>query len=267
VSRLQFDLFNHRRICDKLPRIGAQQQRDVPKAALLATFPALGRLNYSGNSGLVNMMFASREEAGQELGRHLRDKGVEVDCVLGLPRGGVVVAAQVARLLQRPLDVLIVRKIGHPSYREFAVGALAEPDVILLNEASMHRHLIARSDLDEVIAEETQRLRQYQTKFHRAGAPDLNGKAVLLVDDGLATGATTEAAVLASRKLNARKVVVAAPVASTSAVERLGRVADGVIALLVDPGFEAVGQYYDQFAQTSDEEVLALLEAFKQAGT
>ncbi len=206
-------------------------------------------------------MFASREAAGQELGRRLRDERVEIDLVLGLPRGGVVVAAEVARLLQRPLETLIVRKIGHPWYREFAVGALAEPDVVLLDEGSMHRNLVVRADLDEVIAEETQRLREYQTKFHRGSAPDLNGKAVLLVDDGLATGATTEAAVKAARRQKARRVVVATPVASTNAMERLQRLADDVIALLVDPGFEAVGQYYEEFTQTSDAEVVALLES------
>ncbi len=207
------------------------------------------------------MMFASREAAGQELGRRLRDERVEIDLVLGLPRGGVVVAAEVARLLQRPLETLIVRKIGHPWYREFAVGALAEPDVVLLDEGSMHRNLVVRADLDEVIAEETQRLREYKTKFHRGSAPDLNGKAVLLVDDGLATGATTEAAVKAARRQKARRVVVATPVASTNAMERLQRLADDVIALLVDPGFEAVGQYYEEFTQTSDAEVVALLES------
>lgn len=207
------------------------------------------------------MEFASRLEAGHRLGCLLRDAGVEVDLVLGLPRGGVVVAAEVARVLQRPLDVLVVRKIGHPWHREFAVGALAEPDVVILDEGSLGRNPIGRSQLDEVIAEETARLGQYRKQFHRGGTPDLAGKSVLLVDDGLATGATTEAAVVAARKQKARKVIVATPVASVSAMDRLKRVADEVKALLVDPGFEAVGQYYDEFSQTSDEEVLALLDA------
>jgi predicted phosphoribosyltransferase len=200
-------------------------------------------------------------EAGHRLGRLLRDLGVEVDLVLGLPRGGVVVAAEVARVLQRPLDVLVVRKIGHPWHREFAVGALAEPDVVILDEGSLGRNPIGRSQLDEVIAEETERLGQYRKQFHRGGTPDLAGKSVLLVDDGLATGATTEAAVAAARKQKARKVSVATPVASASAMNRLKSVADEVKALLVDPCFEAVGQYYEEFSQTSDEEVLALLEA------
>jgi predicted phosphoribosyltransferase len=205
------------------------------------------------------MTFASREEAGLRLGHLLRAEGVEVDLVLGLPRGGVIVAAEVARELQRPLDVLIVRKIGHPLHREFAVGALAEPDVVILDEHSLGGNLVGRSQLDDVIAEETKRLKEYRAKFRGGGMPELGGKTVLLVDDGLATGATTAAAVLAAKKRNAARIIVAAPVASVGAFERLKRVADDVKALLVDAEFEAVGQYYEVFDQTSDEEVLAAL--------
>jgi len=205
------------------------------------------------------MTFASREEAGRRLGRLLRDAGVTVDLVLGLPRGGVVVAAQVAHELQRPLDVFIVRKLGHPWHREFAVGALAEPDVAILDEASLARSLVARKELDAVIAEETQRLRDYRVKFHLREAPDLSGKVVLLVDDGLATGATMEAAVRGARARGSRKIIVAAPVASASAVERLAAIADAVKVEWVDPDFEAVGQYYQRFDQTTDDEVIALL--------
>lgn len=205
------------------------------------------------------MMFASREDAGRKLARLLREEGVEPDIVLGLPRGGVVVAAEVARALQRPLDVLIVRKIGHPWQREFAVGALAEPDVVILDESSIGKNPAVRLELNAIIVEETERLRAYCAKFHPAGAPELAGKSILLVDDGLATGATTEAAVLAARKRNAKRIVVATPVASTSAMERLEHAADDVVALFVDPDFDAVGRYYEEFSQTSDEEVLALL--------
>ena len=146
---------------------------------------------------------------------------MDADLVLGLPRGGVVVAAEVARLLQCPLDVLVVRKIGHPMHREFAVGALAEPDVVIFDEASLSGIPVARSELDKVVAEETARLREYCRRFHRSDAPVLDGKIVLLVDDGLATGATAEAAVLSARQQRARRVIVAVPVASTKAVERL----------------------------------------------
>jgi predicted phosphoribosyltransferase len=204
-------------------------------------------------------MFASREDAGCKLGQYLKDQGVKADLVLGLPRGGVVVAVAVARILQLPLDVLIVRKIGHPIHREFAVGALAEGDVVVLDEAAAAISPLLQAELEEIIEEEKARLGAYRARFHRQASPALAGKAVLLVDDGLATGATTEAAVLSARKQRARSVVVAAPVASRHAVERLEGVADEVKALLVDPDFDAVGRYYDVFSQTTDDEVLRLL--------
>ena len=205
------------------------------------------------------VMFASREDAGLKLGHCLQDQGVGADLVLGLPRGGVVVAAAVARILRLPLDVLIVRKIGHPRQCEFAVGALAENGVIVLDEGVIGANTVIRAELEAVIQEEKDRLAGYLVRFHPGGVPALAGKAVLLVDDGLATGATTEAAVLSVRKQSARTIVVAAPVASTSAVERLAQVADEVRVLCMDPEFDAVGRYYDVFAQTTDEEVLELL--------
>ena len=205
------------------------------------------------------MLFASRQDAGRQLGEFLRKRGISADEVLGLPRGGVVVAAAVARALQRPLDVLIVRKIGHPWQREFAVGALAEPDVVIFDESFKWKNPLARAELDDVIAEEKERLREHRAQFHRKAVPALEGKMVLLVDDGLATGATAEAAVVSARQQKARRVVIAAPVASTHAVERLRRMADDVVVLFEAPDFEAVGQYYARFSQTTDAEVLALL--------
>jgi len=200
-------------------------------------------------------------DAGRRLGRHLAEQGIEADLVLGLPRGGVVVAAGVARALQRPLDVLIVRKIGHPWQREFAVGALAEPDVVIFDQTLKLKHPLARAELDDVIAEEKERLREYRLQFHRDAAPMLEGKIVLLVDDGLATGATAEAAAISARRQRARRVIITAPVASTHAVERLRSVADDVVVLITDADFEAVGQYYGEFPQTTDDEVMALLYA------
>ena len=207
------------------------------------------------------MKFASREQAGQLLGRHLKGEGVEVDLVLGLPRGGVVVAAEVARELGRPLDVLIVRKIGHPWHREFAVGALAEPDIFVLDETVVGRNPLLRYELKGIIKEETERLRAYRARFHRDGLPQVKSLSVLVVDDGLATGATTEAAARSLRKQEARSIVVGTPVASVSAVERLSKAADRVHALWIDPDFDAVGRYYDSFPQTTDDEVIALLGA------
>ena len=213
------------------------------------------------------MTFASREEGGRRLGQYLADRRVQGDLVLGLPRGGVIVAAEVASMLRLPLDVLVVRKIGHPWYREFAVGAMAENGVVLLDGAAVSANSLVRDELDVVIAEEAERLRAYQAKFHRAAPIDRRDKTVLIVDDGLATGATTEVAVKAARTQGVRGVMVAAPVASLSAVERLGAVADDVMVLLIDPEFDAVGSYYAEFSQTTDEEVLKLLQANERATT
>jgi len=204
-------------------------------------------------------VFASREDAGRRLGRWLQDRGVETELILGLPRGGVVVAAEVSHVLNRPLDILIVRKIGHPLHREFALGAIAEGGVVLLDEQVIGTDPLMRSDLEYVIQEEQANLKTYQLRFPHAGASEIKSKAVLLVDDGLATGATTEAAVRSAIKQGARSVTVAAPVGSTHAVERLQRVADKVEVMWVDPDFDAVGRYYEAFPQTTDDEVLGLL--------
>jgi putative phosphoribosyl transferase len=205
------------------------------------------------------MSFASRQDAGQKLGRRLLHEAVEADVILGLPRGGVIVAAEVAHALQRPLDVLIVRKIGHPLHREFAVGALAENDIVLLDEKTIGTHEMTRAKLAEIIQEEEERLQEYQLKFHQGARPDISGKSVVLVDDGLATGATMEAAVLSAKKQSVRKITVAVPVGSTNSLAKLERVADAVVCLIDDPAFGAVGAYYEEFSQTSDEEVLELL--------
>ena len=207
------------------------------------------------------MPFASRHDAGLKLGRQLLKEGVDADIVIGLPRGGVIVAAEVAHVLQRPLETLVVRKIGHPSHREFAVGALAEADVVLLDERTLGPNPVVRGRLADIIKEEKERLWQYQLKFHTGGRFDFRNKTVLLIDDGLATGATMEAAVLSAKKQGAIRIVVAVPVASPSAIRRLADIGGEIFALLVDPSFEAVGAYYEKFSQTTDEEVLDLLRA------
>jgi putative phosphoribosyl transferase len=219
-------------------------------------FPAHGILG-------ADMLFASREQAGFKLGQHLLELNIQADLVMGLPRGGVVVAAEVARMLHLPLGVIVVRKVGHPRHREFAVGALAEGDVVLLDTSAMEKTNVLQDELDQVISEEKERLREYQVKFGQTHTSNFAERTVLIVDDGLATGATTEAAVISARNRKARKVYVAVPVASDNAFERISRVADQVFTLVVDPDFDAVGRYYQQFSQTTDEEVLTLLSAHR----
>ena len=206
------------------------------------------------------MVFASRQRAGQLLSRKLLDEEIKADLVLGLPRGGVVVAAEIARAMQLPLDVLVVRKIRHPTNREFAVGALAEGDVMLVNEQAIGDIRWARAGLEEVIAEETARLQDYIQRFHKGDPLNLNDQRVVLADDGLATGATMQVAIRSVRQQNAAAAIVVVPVASLDAVNLLSPLADELIALQIDASFDAVGRYFDHFAQVTDEEVLALLD-------
>lgn len=211
------------------------------------------------NAARMITTFASRQEAGQRLGQYLLERRLQSDLVLGLPRGGVIVAAEVAKALTRPLDVLVVRKIGHPLHREFAVGAMAEDGTVVLDQEVLCRTGVHRAGLEEVVAEERRRLEEYHAKFHRPNRPQLKDASVLIVDDGLATGATTEVAARAAKAQGAEAVAVAAPVASENAIQRLERVADQVIAILVDPDFDAVGRYYRSFPQTTDAEVQQIL--------
>jgi len=206
------------------------------------------------------MEFASRQDAGRRLAARLHKLGISADVVLGLPRGGVVVAAEVADALRCPLDTIIVRKIGHPLQREFAVGALAEGDVILLHERHIGNDPLLRRRLDSVIAEEKERLAAYRKKFHPA-KQDLNGKTVLIIDDGIATGSTAEVAIISAKHQGAKRVAIGSPVASTEAFEKLGAISDDVVVLAVDPDFAAVGRYYEDFSETSDEEVRDLLQS------
>ena len=141
----------------------------------------------------MQVTYLSREDAGRRLGQYLVEKNVRPDFVLGLPRGGVIVAAQVAGLLQCALGVLAVRKIGHPKHREYAVGALAESGVVRLDETALAESNIVAADLQKIIAEETKRLQAAEAMFHATGKLDLRDNTVLIVDDGLATGATAEA--------------------------------------------------------------------------
>lgn len=205
-------------------------------------------------------MFANRAAAGHELAALLQRYSERSDVlVLGLPRGGVPVAFEVARALHAPLDVMIVRKLGAPGQPELAIGAIASGGVTVINE-----HVLAWFRNPEVIerAASTQRVElERREKAYRGTRPPLSAKdrVVILVDDGAATGASMLAAVRAVRKLQAKKVIVALPVASTEAHQSLAKEADEVVCLGTPLSFYAVGQWYADFAQTSDAEVTELL--------
>jgi putative phosphoribosyl transferase len=205
--------------------------------------------------------FQDRKEAGRVLAESLREFAQDRSVlVLALPRGGVPVAYEIARSLGLPLDVFIVRKIGVPGYEELAMGAIASGGVRVLNERVVERVGISEHQIESVVAREQQEIERRELEY-RGDLPPLNvrGRKVILVDDGLATGATMRAAVQALREMGASKIVVAAPVGSDEAVDRIAMIADGVVCPLQPEDFQAVGQWYDDFAQTSDEEVRELL--------
>jgi putative phosphoribosyl transferase len=209
----------------------------------------------------MKTQFFDRAEAGQFLAENLgRYANREDVLVLALPRGGVPVGAEVAKRLDAPLDVFVVRKLGLPDHPELAMGAIASGGVRVFNGEVVNALRIPDEVIDAVSGEELIEL-QRREKVYRAGLPslDVEGKTAIVVDDGVATGSTMLAAVSALRQLNAARIVVAAPVIAASTNLALQRAADEVIAVLTPEHFYAVGQWYHDFDQTTDQEVRELL--------
>jgi putative phosphoribosyl transferase len=205
--------------------------------------------------------FRDRRDAGRQLASRLASfAGRGNVLVLGLARGGVPVAFEVACALAVPLDVLIIRKLGVPDQRELAMGAIASGGVRVLNARIVRQIPDAEAVIEQVAAAEQRELERRETQYRgdRAAA-EVRGKVVIVVDDGLATGASMRAAVLALRQRVAAQVVVAAPIGSPEACAKLGGEADELICLTAPMGFAAVGQGYDDFSQTTDDEVRRLL--------
>jgi putative phosphoribosyl transferase len=215
--------------------------------------------------GRVSDSYPDRVTAGDQLAGSLtayaNREGVTV---LGLVRGGVPVAAAVATRLSAPLDVLVVRKLGVPGAPELAFGAVGPGGVLVLNE-EIANHLHPREI--EAVREAEQIELQRREEAYRAGRSplDLTGRTAIIVDDGLATGATARASVPVARALGAQRVVMAAPVGAPEAVALVREVADEVVCLLTPPDFGAVSRYYHRFSQVSDDEVLELLAATDRA--
>jgi len=212
--------------------------------------------------------FANRAEAGRLLAEKLEKYAGRTDVVvLGLPRGGVPVAYEVAQRLGVSLDVFVVRKLGVPGFEELAVGAIASGGVRVLNEDIMRSLPNADQLIESVTEKETVELeRREQTYRDRRPAPELRDRVVILVDDGLATGATMRAAVAALRQQGVAKIVVAAPVGAPDTCRELEQEADETICATAPEFFQAVGQYYEDFSQTSDEEVRELLARAARRG-
>lgn len=208
----------------------------------------------------VMKMFRNRQEAGKRLAEKLLERSWQNPIVLALPRGGVPVAAEVANALHTPFDVFVVRKIGVPWNSEYGIGAISETGALWLNGDALAQLALSASDLKSIVEEErieiTRRLKIYRDS---RPLPSLIGRTVILVDDGLATGGTALMAIRALRENGASLVVLAVPVGSEDAVSLLNREADLVICLETPADFYAVGQWFHDFHQVSDAEVIEIL--------
>lgn len=208
------------------------------------------------------MIYEDREDAGRRLAERLMSYRDADPYILALPRGGVVVGYEVARALSAPLDVVIARKLGAPIQPEFGFGAVAPGGVRVLNEEAVRMLGLTDRDVDRIVAHEMQeidrRTRQYRDE---RPPPDVRNRTAILVDDGLATGVTALAAVQAVRKWGPRRLVLAVPVAPPQAVEALSPHVDELVCLDTPASFQAVGQWYYEFPQTTDQEVIDLLQS------
>ena len=207
-------------------------------------------------------VFRDREEAGRLLADALRGYAGAGTIVVGLPRGGVPVASEVARALGAPLDVFVVRKLGVPFQPELAMGAIASGDVLVRNESVLRMLPDPEQSLELVRHREASVLAERERRYRGARpALDPAGKTVIVADDGIATGSTMKAAIRALQAAGAGRVVVAVPVAPPDSCRELESLADDVVCLQAPQRFSAVGQWYEDFSQTSDEEVQRLLES------
>jgi len=208
------------------------------------------------------MLFRDRREAGRLLAQRLRRyAGSPEVIVLALPRGGVPVAYEVARALNAPLDVFLVRKLGVPGHEEFAMGAIATGGVRVVNEGVVRELGIRREAIEEIVRREERELERREATYRGSrGSPDVEGRTVILVDDGLATGSTMRAAAQALRKLGPERIVIAVPVAAPETCEEFQGEVDEIVCARTPQPFQAVGLWYDDFSQTTDEEVRDLLD-------
>ncbi len=209
-------------------------------------------------------LFADRTDAGRQLAERLAPyRGPDV-VVLALPRGGVPIAAEVARALDAPLDVVVARKVGAPGHPEFGVGAVAPGGVLLLNRPTVEALGLTEADLAPIVERERAEMDRRLRRYRGDGTPDVRGRTVVLVDDGLATGVTAAAAVEAIRRGRPRRIVLAVPVCSPQAAEALAETVDAVVCVARPADFRAVGMWYRDFDQSSDAEVVALLREARE---
>ena len=209
-------------------------------------------------------MFDDRTDAGERLATALDHEGYEADVVLGIPRGGLPVSRPVADVFDARLDVVVARKLGAPTNPELALGAVASDGSVWLNEPLVDRLDVSEEYLDDVREKEAKNARQKADRYRPIGGePDLAGTTTIVVDDGVATGATAIACLRQVREADADRVVLAVPVGSPDSMRALADEADDAFALHTPPDFRAVGQFYRDFGQVSDEAAMAYLDRGK----
>lgn len=208
------------------------------------------------------MLYKDRRDAGQRLAPLLDKYASDQALVLALPRGGVVVGYEVAEHLQVPLEVQVVRKLGAPAQPEFGFGAIAPGNVRVIQDAVVNMLGLTPEQIERIVEAENRELQRRQS-LYLAGRSELQleGRTVILVDDGLATGVTARVAVKSIRAANARQIIVAVPVAPADTAAQFRTLADDFICPWIPSSFRAIGQFYEDFSQTTDQEVLMLLEA------
>ncbi len=210
----------------------------------------------------LRLPFETRTEAGTALAGALQQyKEVKDTLVLALVRGGVVVGRALADELKLPLYPYVIRKLGHPAHREYALGAIAENGSTYLDEPAMRMSGVSWEDLEPVIEEETEELRRRKDAYAVQARPNLRGKTVILTDDGAATGASLFAAIEDLRKTNVKRIIVALPVCPPDTVAQLKKKTDDITVIATPEPFEAVGLWYQEFPQVEDAEVLHMLAA------
>jgi putative phosphoribosyl transferase len=210
-------------------------------------------------------LFANRVEAGKRLASALAESVSEDGVVLAIPRGGVVVGFEIARALGLSLDVIVPRKIGAPNNPELAIGAITEDGTIILDKDLVNQLGVSKAYIKKESQRQMREI-QHRLKLYRGDIPrpELKNREVIIVDDGIATGSTMKAALASVRKSGAKTVVVAVPLGPTSTVKELERQADRVVCLYTPEPFYAIGEFYDDFAQTENDEVTELLRLNKQ---
>jgi putative phosphoribosyl transferase len=212
---------------------------------------------------MIRTLFADRTEAGRLLGAKLEKRALEAPVVYALPRGGVAVAVEIAEMLSAPLDLLLVRKIGVPGYEELAAGSIvdgSQPDIIFNEDVLLEANL-SRARVEAAGRRELEEIERRRALYMPGRAPiSAKDRTVILVDDGIATGASMKAAVTAIRRRAPRRVVIAVPVAAADTAAELAELVDEFVCLAAPPRFGAVGYYYRDFHQLDDDEVVALLE-------